>query len=526
MLLINQLQVKISWVRSLTLGLICTPLLDMPFSNLVCFHISCESLSESEYPVEEPPKVLELLCRNPQLQELTIKFAWKLVRHFNHRVLQFLRTSRLRFLDIGYLKYSNIAMTQAILGNCPDTLEELRLDLMDNELDHYYEPGEPRPDARATAVPRTLPSLRLLSVNCPRLDAQLEIVVCDLIQSCPSLQDLNLSQLRWQTQVMTSNIFGAIINTCPALTSLDMGRTEIPEIDMLLFIGRCSKIRSLQMYIQPDHLRGVIRSLSRQYSSTLQVLRINTNDLPPNSHGLISTILSHCSALKTLSLDKDLSYSPGVHLQDLLAVKWATTSLESLYLPIRAPVLDQATFLEEWRRDRCMYIGLNNIEPESAIASFYNQVLLVKQLYETLQAQTSLKSVQLKWRHGWFVIPQEFAEDFTEGYLTVERLSCISLYLNPLHAIDKLIRKAAKTQKDEEKEVKIRLKLISSNISVTYVHHPQLHRVEGEVGEEEREEEEEENNGDSVDLMSSCMPEDQEYSAYKSRRARARAHRR
>lgn len=526
MLMLNQLQEKVSWVRSLTLDLSYTPLLDMPFSNLVCFHINCETLSESEYPAKEPPKVVELLCRNPRLQELTIKCAWKLVRHFDHRILQFLRTSRLRFLDIGGLEYSRVAMTQAILGNCPDTLEELRLYLTENEVGRYNGFDDTsRPDTRATAAPRTLPSLRLLSVNCPTLDTQLEIVVCDLIQLCPSLQELDLNQLCWQTQTMTS-IFGAIINSCPALTALDMGRTVIPEIDMLLFVGRCSEIRSLQMYIWPDHLRGVIRSLSRRYSSTLQVLRINTSDLPPNSHGFISTILSHCSALKALSLDQDLSNSPGVDLQDLLTVKWATASLESLYLPMRAPALDQGQFLEEWRRDRCMYLGQDNIKPDSAIARFYGQVLLVRQFYETLQAQLNLKSVQLKWRHEWFVIPQEFAEDFTDGYLTMERLSWMTLYLSPLYVIDKLIRAAAKKQEEEEKEAEIKEKLESCNISVVYVHRPQLYRAEYEEGEEEREGEEEESNDGSLDLMSSWMPEDQEYSAYKSRRARARAHRR
>ncbi|KAG9068209.1 hypothetical protein KI688_011804 [Linnemannia hyalina] len=474
------------------------------------------ALYESEYPAEEELKVVELLCRNPRLQELTIKNAWKLVRHFDHRALQFLRTSRLRFLDIGHLEHSKVAMTQDILGNCPDTLEELRLDLTGgyNGLD-----GPLRLDARAGATPRTLPSLRLLSVSCPRLDTQLEIVVCYLIQSCPSLQKLNLNQLRLQTQMTTSNIFGAIIDSCPALTSLDMGRTEISGIDMLAFIGRYSKIRSLQMCIQPDRLRGVIRSLSRRYNSTLQVLRINTNNLPPNNHGFISMILSHCSALKTLSLDQDLSSSPGVDLKDLLAVKWATTSLESLYLPMRAPVLDKGRFLEEWRRDRCTYLGHGNIEPESAIASFYSQVLLVKQFCETLQAQPNLRSIQLKWRNGWLVIPLEFAEECTNGYLTIERLSWMTLYLSPLYVIDKLVRAAAKKQEEEDEEAKLKEKLKSCNISVVYVRRPLLLHAEGEEREEV---EEEESNNDSLDLLSSWTPEDQEYSAYKSRRNRTR----
>ncbi|KAF9137987.1 Structural maintenance of chromosomes protein 3 [Mortierella sp. GBA39] len=516
MLMLNQLQENVSWVRSLTLDLFCTPLLDMPFSNLVYFHINCKTLNESEYPAEEELKVIELICRNPRLQELTIKRAWRLVQHFDHRVLQFLRTSRLRFLDIGYLEHFKIAMIQDILGNCPDTLEELRLDLTAG----YNGFDDPlRLDARAAATPRTLPSLRLLSVSCPRLDTQLEIDVCDLIQSCPSLQKLNLNQLRLQTQMTTSNIFGAITNSCPALTSLDMGRTEIPGIDMLAFIGRCSEIRSLQMYIQPDHLGGVVRSLSRRYSSTLQVLRINTNDLPPNSHGFISTILSHCSALKTLSLDQDLSSSPGVDLKDLLAVKWATTSLERLYLPMRAPVLDKSRFLEEWRRDRCTYLGHGNIEPESTIASFYNQVHLVKQFYEILLAQPNLKSAQLKWRGGWLVIPLEFAEECTNGYLTIEKLSWMTLYLSPLYVVDRLTRAAAKKQEEEDKEAKIKEKLKSCNISVVYVRWPLLLHAE----DEEREEvEEEESNSDSLDLISSWRREDQEYSAYKSRRTRTR----
>lgn len=526
MLTLNQLQEKVSWIRSLTLDMSCTPLLDISFSNLVCFHISCETLSWFEYPAEEQIKVVELLCRNPRLQELTITHAWKLVQPLDYRVLQFLRTSRLRFLEIGTLKYSEIAMTQAILGNCPDTLEELRLYLTGEEEDYYNGFDDPsRPDARATAAPRSLPSLRILSVKCPTLDTQLGIVVCDLIQSCPSLQELNLNPVFWQNQMMTSNIFGAIINGCPALTSLDLGRTVIEESEMLLFIGRCPEIRNLQMYIQPDHLRGVIHSLSRRYSSTLQVLRINTNDLPPNSYGFISMVLSHCSALKTLSLDQDLLNSPGVDLQDLLSVKWATTSLESLYLRIRAPVLDQGCFLKEWKRDRCMYPGQGNIKPESAIASFYSQVLLVKQFYETLQALPNLKSVQLKWKHGWFVIPLEFAEDFTDGYLTMERLSWMTFYLNPHHAIDKLIRAAAKKKEEAKKEVEIKEKLESCNISVVYVRQPQLHRADDEEGEEEREGVKEKND-DSLDLMSTWMLEDQEYSAYKSRRARARAHRR
>ncbi|KAF9156497.1 hypothetical protein BG015_004709 [Linnemannia schmuckeri] len=481
------------------------------------------TLSESEHPAEESLKVMELLCRNPRLQELTIKGASKLVQHFDHRVLQFLRTSRLRFLDIGYLEYSKIAMIQAILNNCPHTLEELRLDLMVSNARRYNGIDDPlRPDVRSTTAPRTLPSLRLLSVNCPRFDSQLGIVLCDLIQSCPSLQELSLDKLCWQTQTVTSNIFGALINNCPALISINMGRATIPEIDMLLFIERCSGIRSLQINIQSDHLRSVIPCLSRRYSATLQVLHVNTDDLPPNSHGFISTILSHCSALKTLSVDQGLCNSLGVSLQDLLVIKWATTSLESLYLPMREPALDQNRFLKEWRRDRCMYLGQNEIEPESEIASFYSQVLLLKQFYETLQAQPNLTSIQLQWRRGWLMIPKEFAEDFTNGYLTAERLSWMALYLSPLYVIDKLIRAAAKRQKDEEEEAEIREKLNACNISIVYVRRPALREEE----EEEEEEAVAKSNKDSLGLTQSWMPDDQEYAAYKSRRARARAHRR
>jgi hypothetical protein len=342
--------------------------------------------------------------------------------------------------------------------------------------------------------------------------------MCDLIQSCPSLHKLSLEKLCRQTETMISRILGALMNSCPALNSIDMDRATISEVDMLLFIDRCPRMRSLQIDIQPDHLRGVIQSLSRHYSSTLQVLRINTNNLPSNSHGFIATILGSCSTLKELSFDENISNSPGIILQDLLSVKWATNSLERLSLIICATDLDQKRFLEEWRHYQCMYLGQDEIEPESEIAKFNSQVFLLKQLYETLQAQPNLTNRCLRWQRGWFAIPHEFAEVITKGYLTVERLGWIPLYLKPVYLIDKGIRTTAKERQEREKEATINEKLNSCNISVVQVH-PAVWQ-----------EEEEGREGSidcSLDFSSSWMPDDLEYSVYKSRRARvSRAHRR
>jgi hypothetical protein len=341
----------------------------------------------------------------------------------------------------------------------------------------------------------------------------MEIFVRDLIHSCPSLEKLSLNETHGCGPKMTSNILGALTNACLALNSINMGNANIKEIDMLRLIERCSGIRYLQMHLRPDHLKDVIPSLTRRHSSTLQVLHFNIDNLPPNGHGFISTILGTCSSLKKLSVDRT-PRGRGIALQDLLSAKWATTSLESLYLHIRAPVLYQDRFLQEWRSYQYMCLRQDEIEPESEIANFNSQVLLLKQFYEILQAQPNLTSRQLFWQEGWLWMPHEFAEYTTWGYMTVERLHWMALYLKPLVQIDEITRDAAKQQQYDRFSKKLR----SCNITVAYVHPPPLH--------EEKEEEEEGRYDGRLDLSSSWMPDDQEYSAYKSRGARARGHRR
>ncbi|KAG0283118.1 hypothetical protein BGZ96_012515, partial [Linnemannia gamsii] len=237
---------------------------------------------------------------------------------------------------------------------------------------------------------------------------------------------------------MTPSILRALINNCPALKSIVLGRADISENDMLLFIERYPRILSLQMSVQPDHLKNVIPSLCRRHSSILQELDINTDNLPPNGPEFISTILSNCSALKKLAVVG--TPSSEIALQDLVSVKWATTSLENLQLAIRAPDFHQDRLLQEWRQYRYMYLYQDEIEPGSEIANFNIQVLLLRRLYEVLQAQPKLTIKHLYWTEEWSAIPREFVECITWGYLTAQRLCWMCLYLKPLDLIEHTIR--------------------------------------------------------------------------------------
>ncbi|KAF9900369.1 hypothetical protein EC991_007443 [Linnemannia zychae] len=450
---------------------------------------------------------IDLLCRNYLLQELKITRAWLLLQHFNSGALQFLRSSCLRSLDIEGLKYTRHAITQSIIGHCPDTLQELRLVFSDSTR-LYDEDAEHSPED-VTIVPRVHPSLRALTLKFPRIDRQLEIVLCDLIQSSPNLQEFTFYSL---TQPL-SKIITCLAKNCPVLNSVDFTATPIPEADMHCFIALCPPLYSLGMTFQSDHHRGVIPSLISRFGHTLQELRIHGSDLPPNSdHGFIVSVLAHCPCLKTLSIDSDhLATNKGVALQDLLAVEWATTSLEDLCLAISIPKDDAEIYrlLQEWKHHQGIYLYPGEYDPEGPIGRCRTYVNQFLQFFKNLQAQPRLTSLKLKWGQGGCLIPCEFAEVFTGGELTVEKLSRIMLNLSSLKAVSKVFRSRERKAEEYKREQEIYDKLSSCNIVVENVETPR------EMGGD---------NGRAAE-KSSWQPDsnsydDHEYSLYKSRKAR------
>ncbi|KAG0215637.1 hypothetical protein BGX33_000975 [Mortierella sp. NVP41] len=400
-----------------------------------------------------------LLYRNTRLRELKIEVASWLVRFFDDRTLQFLCSSSLRSLDLDQLDHYELPMTQALVGHCPDTLEKLRLGF----LEYHDKNAHKCHDARETAVPRILPNLRCLTVECMRIDNQLEIVLCDLIQSCPNLQELNLHRLHRLLPTTIPNIVAALIKYCPGLNSFHSPR--FPAADMLRLIEGCPRIHTLEMEIRQEHLEHVIPSLALRYSSTLQVFRITENHLPPDQDNYISTILAHCACLKVMSIH---ATTYGIPLQDLIKVEWATTSLESLSLTIRspAPALDQELLHREWKEQRYGYVDPDGGDPENQIAQAARLANMVLQFYTRIEAQPRLISPWMSWFNGWRSIPWEFAEEFTDGQLTEERQCKMSLYLPSIRKLDAHIRHAAKDKLDRDKERCLKEKLDLCNISV------------------------------------------------------------
>ncbi|KAF9131057.1 hypothetical protein BGW39_002318 [Mortierella sp. 14UC] len=510
----NLLLENLPLIRSLTLDMSYLDMLDVPFSNLARLHLNCNNFYGIVAAEKQPPKAMILLCRNHRLQELRITRAWLLLQHFNSSALQFLRSSCLRSLDIEGLEYISLTIIQAILGHCPDTLQELRLIATDSSFWHDENAEYPRPPGDlAIVVPRVHPSLRVLTLKYPRADEQQAIFLCDLIQSSPRLQEFTFYSLN----LTQCNIITCLTKSCTALNSIDFTHTRISEADMLHFIALCPPLRSLAMYLQPDHHKSVIPSLLSRFGSILQELRIHGRDLPPsNDHGFIALVLAHCSCLKTLSIDLD--HNRGVVLQDLLAVEWATSSLENLCLAIGAPDVEVELdrLLQEWRQHRCIYLYPGEYGPEGPIARASTYVGQLLQFYKRLQAQPRLTNLQLKWRRGWFSIPHEFAEVFTGGELTEKKLSWMMLNLNPLYTADKIVRSAARKKEEEKKERAIKDKLDSCNIFVVHVESPR------------KEADDDDSDDNKVVEDPSWLPDDdddddQEYSIYKSRKARTRS---
>ncbi|KAK3826665.1 MAG: hypothetical protein J3R72DRAFT_13873 [Linnemannia gamsii] len=501
--------VNMPLVRSLTLNVFHTDILDVPFSNLIRLQLYYRKFHLATTSAKESHKALALICRNTRLQDLRVHCAWRLLRHVDSSVLQFLRSSHLRSLDLKGIEYVCLEKVQAILTHCPDTLQELRLVFIYFDLGLDDDDNPLRLNARAAAVPRILPNLRVLTLDIPKMDEPLEIVVCDLIQSCPRLQEINLLNLR-----SLSNILTSLTKNTPSVNTVRLHRTHhISEADTLHFLEPSLQLRSLEMVDVAVRLERVIPTLLDRFGSTLQELNIHQSHFSHDNHAFIGTILAHCSCLKKLSIDLPVqSANVGIALQELLAIEWASTSLESLCFPIKGSdvEIEQDHLLQEWRQHRYVYLDPDEYDPDGIIGRSIVFVDLLSRLYRRLQAQLRLTSLQLAWSRMWFAIPLEFAEAFSNGQLTERRLGWMKLFLNPLFTANKNALSAANKKKKAEEERTLTEKLDACNISVV--------RVDVEPPWMDYRDE----NDYEVDYDPFCFLEDQEYSAYKSRRERTR----
>ncbi|KAG0272657.1 hypothetical protein BGZ95_011559 [Linnemannia exigua] len=492
-------------VRSLTLNVFHTATLDVPFSNLVRLHLHLENYDRAVTSGQEAGKALALVCRNTRLQELRVKCAWRLLKKLDSSALQFLCSPRLRVLELEGVEYFCLEKVQAILAHCPDTLQELRIAFSHFEDLGYDDDDYPlRLNARATALPRVLPNLRVLILDSPKIDESFEGFACDLIQSSPRLHDINMFTLG-----SLSNILTALIKNNPSVNTVNFRRTQnTSKADLLQFLARSPKLRSLAIDHIEDH---TIPILVDRFGSTLQELIIHQSNVPPNSYGFIATILAHCSCLKKLSVSRyPQLIDNGIDLQDLLAIEWASTSLESLCLPIKRPgvEIEQDHLLQEWRQLRYMYLIPNEYDPDGMIARSRGLVDLLSQFYRRLQAQPRLTSLRLLWHRMWYAIPLEFAEAFSNGQLTEKRLRWMVLLLSPLYTAYKIVRSAAKKRKEAEEERALMDKLNACNIFVVHVEASRMECYD--------------NKDDEVNCDPSWLSDDQEYSTYKSRKERTR----
>ncbi|KAG0372309.1 hypothetical protein BGX24_000431, partial [Mortierella sp. AD032] len=354
--------------------------------------------------------------------------AWRLLKALDSSTLQFLCSSRLRSLDLENIRNRCLDKVQAILAHCPDTLQELRLNFMSfGHLGIFEDEDIPlRLNSRATVVPRVFPNLRVLTLKIPKMEKPLEIIFCDFIQSCPSLQKIDLVELS-----PLSNILTALTKNAPSVNTVRLYHTGYTsEADLLRFLARCSQLRSLQMFDVAVRFDTVVPTLVDRFGSTLQELIIYQSNVYPNSIELITTILAHCSCLKKLSVSR----SHCVALQDLLAIEWMSTSLESLNLSIKRPdvEIEQDDLLQEWRKHQYMYLDPDKYDPDGVIARPRVLVDLLSRLYWRLQAQPRLTSLQLAWSRMWNVIPLEFAEVFSDWKLTDKNLKWMKLILFPM----------------------------------------------------------------------------------------------
>ncbi|KAK3844976.1 MAG: hypothetical protein J3R72DRAFT_521352 [Linnemannia gamsii] len=503
--------IDVPLVRSLTLDVFHTVILDMPFSNLIRLQLDFGNRFRIANASQMPHKALALICRNTRLQELKVNCAWRLLKDLDSSTFQFLCSSRLRSLNLEDLEYSRLDKIQAILAHCPDTLQELRLLFLEYEDLGFEDDDNPlRLNARAAAVPRILPNLRVLTLDIPTMVEPLEIAVCDLIQSCPRLQEINLLNLS-----SLSNILTSLTRNTPPVNTVSFYRSRcISGADMLHFLARCSQLRSLELADVAVRLESVVPTLVNRFGTTLQELILYERHVPPNGLEFITTILAHCSCLKKLSVDSLQSSIVGIALQDLLAIEWASTSLENLSIPIKEPFdqIEQGFLLQEWRQHQYMYLQPDEYDPEGIIARSRVLIDLLLRLYRRLQAQSRLKSLKLAWHRMWYSIPLEFAEVFGDWELAETNLQWMKLFLFPLDTANKNARSAANHRKKAEEDRALTEKLSACNISV--VAHVDVEPPWMDYRDE---------NDYEVDYDPFCFLEDQEHLTYKSRGERTRS---
>ncbi|KAG0376233.1 hypothetical protein BGX24_008057 [Mortierella sp. AD032] len=501
--------VNVPLVRSLDLNVFHTDMLDIPFANLIRLQLHFGSTYRAATSSQGPNKALALICRNTRLQELNVHCTRQLLQDLDSSVLQFLYSSHLRSLNLEDIGYFYLDKVQSILAHCPDTLQELRLVFRNSSNQGYDGDGNPiRLYSRATAIPRGLPNLRALTLDIPEMEKPLEVVVCDLIQSCPRLQEINLLNLS-----SLSNILTSLTKNTPSVDTVSFNRTQhTSEADTLHFLARCSQLRSFAMDHNFELLKSVVPILVDRFGSTLQELIIYESNVHQDNHDFIATVLAHCSCLKKLSIGRSYqSTQKGIALQDLLEVEWASTSLESLSIPIKEPFdqIEHDRLLQEWRQHRYIYLDPEEYDPDGVIARSKVLVDMLSRLYRRFQAQSRLPYLQFAWHRMWHAIPLEFVEVFSNGQLTERRLGWMSLFPNTLCKANKNAQSAEKRKKEAEEDRALMDKLYDCNISVVRVLAVDPWMDYGD------------NKDNEVDYYDpSCFPEDQEYSAYKSRKER------